>query len=203
MPESPANPNEPATATRRAIKWDAVAAVIAALIGLLSLVVAGYTAYVQRYTANIQRQQVRAQVWPYLEMSYDNGHAQYDFSASNRGVGPLIVRSVQVFVAGRPVHDPTDLYRLVGFTNFDGVDISSLNQTVLAPGERIQWFAFTNKADVDTFVEDWTKFHVEAKVCYASTLGETWLLVFRPNSFSTPRSVSGCSKFTGSPQFQD
>ena len=49
MPESPPNPGEavPAAAERR-IRWDALAAVIAALVGLLALIVAGYTAYIQR-----------------------------------------------------------------------------------------------------------------------------------------------------------
>ena len=40
--------------------WDGLAAVIAAFVGLLALLVSGYTAY-------LQRQQVRAQVWPYLD----------------------------------------------------------------------------------------------------------------------------------------
>ena len=43
--------------------WDGVAAIVAALIGFLALLVSGYTAY-------IQRQQVRAQVWPYLLIGY-------------------------------------------------------------------------------------------------------------------------------------
>ena len=43
----------------REIRYDAIAAVIATLVGMLALLVAGYTAY-------IQRQQVRAQVWPWL-----------------------------------------------------------------------------------------------------------------------------------------
>ena len=43
----------------RARNWDALAAIIAALIGAFALVVSGYTAY-------LQRTQVRAQVWPYL-----------------------------------------------------------------------------------------------------------------------------------------
>jgi hypothetical protein len=43
--------------------WSALAAIVASLIGLMALVVSGYTAYVQR-------QQVRAQVWPYLMIGY-------------------------------------------------------------------------------------------------------------------------------------
>src|SRR3569833_993373 len=45
--------------------WDALAAVIASFIGLLALAVSGYTAYVQR-------EQLRAQVWPRLEIDYSS-----------------------------------------------------------------------------------------------------------------------------------
>jgi len=45
--------------TRRRRDWNGVSAVIAALIMLPALCVSGYTAW-------LQRQQVRAQVWPRL-----------------------------------------------------------------------------------------------------------------------------------------
>ena len=58
MPEPQRDESAPGLADkrpRREIRYDAVAAVIAALVGMLALLVAGYTAY-------IQRQQVRALV---------------------------------------------------------------------------------------------------------------------------------------------
>ena len=72
MPESPLNPQEsvPPAASRRMIRWDAVAAIIASLVGLLALVVGGYTAY-------IQREQVQAQVWPYLLPASSDVSAEY------------------------------------------------------------------------------------------------------------------------------
>lgn len=65
----------------REIRWDAAAAIIASLVGLLALMIAGYTAY-------IQRQQVSAQVWPYLMWANsDNG---MDYLWINKGVGPAM-----------------------------------------------------------------------------------------------------------------
>src|SRR6185312_15580863 len=72
-------------------EWDGVAAVIAAFVGLLALCVSGYTAY-------LQRQQVRAQVWPYLETGISS--SKRGVSLSNKGVGPAIIRSAQVLVDG-------------------------------------------------------------------------------------------------------
>ena len=60
---------------RREIRYDAVAAVIAAMVGMLALGVAAYTAY-------IQRQQVSAQVWPYL--LWANSDNQMDFMWMNK-----------------------------------------------------------------------------------------------------------------------
>ena len=53
--------------TRRASRYDAV---IATFVGFLALCVSGYTAY-------MQRQQVRAAVWPILE--FDSGNGPYSF----------------------------------------------------------------------------------------------------------------------------
>ncbi|PYI74927.1 MAG: hypothetical protein DMF04_11625 [Verrucomicrobia bacterium] len=50
-------------ATRGASRYDAV---IATLVGFCALCVSGYTAY-------MQRQQVRAAVWPILQFDHSNG----------------------------------------------------------------------------------------------------------------------------------
>jgi hypothetical protein len=181
---------------KREIRYDAVAAVIAALVGMLALLVAGYTAY-------IQRQQVRAQVWPYLLMGKSNANGHYEFEAFNKGVGPAIVRSVQVLVGGKPVANWHELQRLLGFKPTGGFVQSTLNGMVLAPGEQINWIAFENASDVNAFAADWEKFHVEARVCYSSTLGESWLATYHSGPLERPRQVSRCPDLPKSAQFFD
>ncbi|MFO1506439.1 MAG: hypothetical protein U1F23_05075 [Lysobacterales bacterium] len=93
MPErSPGSGEADVGAAGRGIRWDAIAAIIAALVGLLALCVSAYTAY-------IQRQQVRAQVWPYLLAGNDDGKS---IDVGNKGVGPAIVKTAQVFIDGTP-----------------------------------------------------------------------------------------------------
>ena len=70
-------------------------AAIATFIALLAVSVAGYTDY-------MQRQQVRAAVWPILEFDSSNG-PDIHFSVANKGVGPAIIQHVIVKVDGRPV----------------------------------------------------------------------------------------------------
>jgi hypothetical protein len=68
--------------TRAATRYETV---IATLIALLAVCVAGYTAY-------MQRQQVRAAVWPILEFDSSNGPIR--FTLANKGVGPAIIKHV-------------------------------------------------------------------------------------------------------------
>src|SRR5579885_592662 len=126
-----ANHSNPARGSR-SVEWDALAAIIAALIGLLSLIVAGYTAYVQHYTANIQAEQVRAQVWPWLVAGNDDNALTVD--VYNKGVGPAIVRSAQIFVDGKPQPDWMHVLRALGAVPHR-YSQASLNQNVLSPGE--------------------------------------------------------------------
>ncbi|HXE66002.1 MAG TPA: hypothetical protein VN630_03085 [Rhodanobacteraceae bacterium] len=199
MPEPQRNENASTPAAKRLgreIRYDAVAAVIAALVGMLALVVAGYTAY-------IQRQQVSAQVWPYLLMGKSNANGHYEFEVFNKGVGPAIVRSVQVTAGGKPVANWHELERLFGFKATGKFVQSTLNGRVLAPDEQVNWIAFENEADVDAFAADWEKFRVEARVCYSSTLGESWVATYHSGLLERPRPVSRCPDLPQSAQFFD
>ena len=67
-------------ATRSASRYDAV---IATFVGRCALCVSGYTAY-------MQRQQVRAMVWPILEFIGSND-PNIHLTLANKGVGPAII----------------------------------------------------------------------------------------------------------------
>src|SRR5690348_18440803 len=99
-------------ARRREIRWDAMAAIIASLVGFLALLVAGYTAYIERYIADIQTKQVQAQVWPWLVAG--NNDNERSIEVLNKGVGPAIVRSAQVFVDGKPQPDWQHVLKALG-----------------------------------------------------------------------------------------
>jgi hypothetical protein len=109
---------------RREIPYETI---IATLVGVSALFVSGYTAYVQR-------QQVRAAVWPILQYSTGND-PQIRLILENKGVGPAIVRHVVVTVDGQPVRNwPEALQKLLG----PGVHRSSqstINHHVLSAGE--------------------------------------------------------------------
>jgi hypothetical protein len=160
--------------TRGASRYDAV---IATLVGFCALCVSAYTAHVQR-------QQVRAVVWPILEFGSSNA-PDIHFTLANKGVGPAIIRNVIVKVDGQPVKNWYEvLDRLVGPGEHPGSE-NDMSSRVFAPGESMTVFApFDPDGKPIAFDKSnplWVKMNkdrgrVTAEICYSSTLGECWIL---------------------------
>jgi hypothetical protein len=158
---------------RRASRYDAV---IATFVGLCALCVSAYTAYVQR-------QQVRAAVWPILE--FDSSNAPIHFILANKGVGPAIIRHVIVKVDGQPVRNWKEaLERILGPGEHLGSE-SDMSGRVFAAGESMTVFtprdSENNPLNFDKSNPLWVKMNtdrlrVTVEICYCSTLGECWTL---------------------------
>jgi hypothetical protein len=161
------------TETRRASRYDAV---IATFVGFLALCISGYTAHVQR-------QQVRAAVWPILE--FDSANAPIRFILANKGVGPAIIKNVIVKVDGEPVRNWKEaLEKIQGPGEHLGSE-SDMRGHVFAAGESVSVFTLhdpeNNPLDFDKSNPLWVKMNkdrlrVTAEICYCSTLGECWTL---------------------------
>jgi hypothetical protein len=142
------------------------------------LAVSGYTAYVQR-------QQVRAVVWPILEYSTSN-EPFLRLSLANKGVGPALIRRVVLKVDGRPVANWQDaLQKLFGGRHYR-FSFSTLNSRVLSAGESIDILVprdaedrpltATSESNSLGFQMNQERGRVSVEVCYASTLGDCWVL---------------------------
>jgi hypothetical protein len=144
--------------------WDGVAAIIAAFVGLLALCVSGYTAY-------LQRQQVRAQVWPYLEPGMSS--SKREITMFNKGVGPAIIRNVQVLVDGKPQGNWKAVFAALGLDYDHHIPYSTLNGIVISGNDHIEQLAFPTNEDFNLFAHQVSR--IEMKVCYCSSLDECWL----------------------------
>lgn len=159
-PEASPVPSGPAPSRR---DWNAMAAVIAALIGLLALAVSGYTAM-------LQRQQVRAEVWPYLQTGISP--SQRMLSLENKGVGPAMIRGVEIYVDGRVQRDWPGVFTALGLPDLAGTPYSTINGVVLAAGDRVQQLSFK---DTDAFVRFYAQYpRIQMRLCYCSALQECW-----------------------------
>ena len=174
----------------RVIRYETI---IATLVGVSALFVSGYTAYVQR-------QQVRAAVWPILAYSTSND-PMIKFTVDNKGVGPAIVRHVVVKVNDQPVHDWREaLDKLLGPGPYR-FTASTISGHVFSAGESMDLLQPHDFDNAPLTVEknaplrtalDRERFRLEVEICYCSTLGECWTLHSAPNARSTTTETRTC-----------
>jgi hypothetical protein len=182
--------------TRSASRYETF---IATFVALLAVSVAGYTAY-------MQRQQVRAAVWPILEFDSSNGPIQ--FTLANKGVGPAIIKHVIVRVDDKPVKNWAEvLEKILGPGYHPGAE-SDMSGRVFAAGESMNVFTphddNQNPVAFDKSNPIWEKLNagrkrVTVEICYSSTLGECWTLhggVTAPSTTTPTRQCPTPSELT-------
>ena len=176
-------------ATRGASRYDVV---IATIVGFLALCVSGYTAY-------MQRQQVRAAVWPILEFDSSNGPIQ--FILANKGVGPAIVKHVIVKVDDQPVRNWYEALEKILGPGYHPGEEADMGGHVLSGGESRNVFIphdeARNPVAFDRSNPLWVKLNdgrmrVTVEICYCSTLGECWTLRAGGKNPSTTTATDRC-----------
>ena len=150
--------------------------IIATFVGFLALCVSGYTAY-------MQRQQVRAAVWPIIQFDSSNGPIK--FTLANKGVGPAIIKHVIVRVDDQPIKNWAEaLDRFLG-AGYHPAETSDMNGRVFAAGESMDVLIPHDDAHhpipFDKSNPLWEKLNtgrlsVSVEICYCSTLGDCWTL---------------------------
>jgi hypothetical protein len=108
--------------TRTASRYETF---IATFIALLAVSVAGYTAY-------MQRQQVRAAVWPILEFDSSNGPIR--FTLANKGVGPAIIKHVILKVDNQPAKNWAEVVERILGPGYHPGEESDMSGRVFAAG---------------------------------------------------------------------
>jgi hypothetical protein len=167
--------------------------VIASLIGLLALLVSAYTAY-------IQRQQVRAEVWPYLFIAYQD--LDHRLSVFNKGMGPALVHGVRLAVDGRPQRDWEHALRALGVEAGD-FGHSTFSGAVLAPGETLPVIILPDGETYLRFRKAMDA-HGSLDYCYCSTLDECWIFQDRtPPAKPVMHEVSECPRIPDAEAFID
>ena len=186
-------------------------------------VAAGFSAAcalaVSAYTAFLQRQQVKAQVWPILEWDtstetgYDESTAMADgggdagkvetippsfrFNVRNSGVGPALMRAMEVSLDGQPIRTwdglfegPTSLPMTKGLYR---VSESYLHGAVVAAGELKKVFEPESENATKALLHGFSRIHV--RLCYCSVLNDCWELEAEGlKDEPDPEPVSTCFK---------
>jgi hypothetical protein len=179
-------------ATRSASRYDAV---IATLVGFCALCVSGYTAY-------MQRQQVRAMVWPILYFDSSND-PDIHWTLANKGVGPAIIRHVIVKFDGQPMTNWIEVYEKLVGPREPHYSESDMSGRVLSAGESMTVFTpwgpdgkpitYDKSNPVYNHMNE-DRFRIEVEICYCSTLGDCWMLRGGGKTTNTTTQIRRCPR---------
>ena len=158
-------------------------AVVATLVGVLALAVSAYTAY-------IQRQQVRAQVYPILELGTGNDPV-LNVTLANKGVGPALIKHAVVRFDGQPVRTWDELMTRMAGPGEYAIWQSSFATRPLSPGEELHVFELREKGRAAEIFNR-ARFRIGVEICYCSTLGDCWTFVKEPTGSPSTDETRRC-----------
>jgi hypothetical protein len=145
---------------------DRLVAVVSGLVATLALAVS-------TYNVHLQRQQIRAQVWPRLHFTFSN-ISGFTYNLQNSGVGPAIVENVCLLVDDKPMADWDEALHLLTGKEMNEAVTSFMTGKVFTPGEVMHPLELRNATDAALLNTQKKRLRVE--ICYCSTLQECWLL---------------------------
>ena len=171
-------------------------AIVATFVAVLAVAVSAYTAYVQR-------QQVRAQVWPVLEFSTGNVPV-LEVTLANKGVGPALIKNVIITADGVPVTEwHAVMVQLLGPGDY-GFSESDIHDRVFSAGESKIIFTPAEKDTGQSLKVgpegsvgarfNVARFKIGAEICYCSTLGDCWTMTVLPHNESSIVETARCPR---------
>jgi hypothetical protein len=169
--------------------WEMVTGLVAVVVGVLALLVSAYTAF-------LQRRQAAAAVWPHLEVDTSN-HPRFKIHLANKGVGPALIKTVQLRLDGKPMHHWSALLAGQG-PEGQGWIKSTISHRVVAVGEQIDAFLPSEKASIELLESAFAR--VSGTLCYCSVFDECF--TFRVDDDATEQ-VPACPKSGPGEQFDD
>jgi len=155
----------------RTLKIEALAS---GFVALLALAISAYTVYVQR-------QQLKAQVWPHASIQPMLGQGDtpngITLTLKNRGVGPARIESFQVTVAGTPAKDWIDVLNIIEKKEGKKIPVDVDKRVtpmgeVLGPAEDLVLFS-TNDKRVFHLLDGLRR--TTFSLCYCSVLDDCWV----------------------------
>lgn len=152
---------------------------------ILALVISALALFVSVYEASLLKTQQKAVVWPYLALSTNYNGDGFSFMANNNGIGPALIKSMEIKYKGEPVKDYNDLLnkikpdRVIGY---DRLRMGRLNKSVMKAGEERLLFAMPWDNETREIVEDLT--NISITIHYCSVLEECWVYNYVTDEYS-------------------
>ena len=160
------------------------------IVSLSAIFISAVSLYVAIEHGKTERQLVAANVWPFpreiLSNDYGDEHG-IAIGFSNAGVGPVKIRSYEVFYRGRPVSSNLDLLRKFCGLPADsacvikalphGFYVSLADQTVWRPGEENPVLLVHREVSAPQIPDRFRNAlkDLSFRVCYCSVLDQCWI----------------------------
>ncbi len=175
-------------------------------IGLASGLIGAVALGTSFYNVYLQRQQVRAAVWPHVEVgTYCDRRdpPRFKITLRNPGVGPATIRDLRVTLDGRPVHSWRKLLRSVaGEGEHNSCYANGLLGSVVKAGDEgtmifeLSTACGSTKESAKAFLAAADTDRINVVVCYCSTLDDCWRYQMSDNEMTPQAScVQGPDSF--------
>ena len=180
---------------RRGLSSDAVAAMAATVVAVVSLVLT-------LDQSRTQRLQLGAAVWPSLRIGHSNfenrEHPEDLFFVANGGVGPARIQAFTVTWKGQAFKDSDALFHAAcPDVTTNGIFYGTQTGTLLSAGARAIVIGRPRDPANDECVERMFR-EMDARACYCSVLDECWTASYNE---SEPARVHDCTQAHREPQF--
>ena len=131
--------------------------------------------FIYIYQSKIMAEQQQVAVWPRVQWSRSNVQG-FEFNVENKGVGPALVRKVQMSFNGMPVKGNSELVKTVmGAERAIAWQNSTMEGRALSPGENATLFKIADDAEAKLFNDKLRAGKFAMEITYCSIYGRCWI----------------------------
>ena len=150
------------------------------LLSIIAIVISLSALGVSVFEVTSLKDQQKASVWPYLEISSRYSGEGFEVTLTNKGIGPALLGDVVLTQDGKDIASTDELDALIIETigaerafSYDTYRARNASSSVLAPGEQVVLFGVPWTADTRAFIEIVGQ-GTSANGCYCSVYDDCW-----------------------------
>ena len=150
------------------------------VLSIIAIIISLSALGVSVFEVTSLKDQQKASVWPYLEVSSSYSGDGFEVTVSNKGIGPALLGDITLTHKGKDITSTDELDALIVETigadrafSYDTYRARNASNNVLAPGDEIVLFGVPWTPDTRAFVEAVGQ-STAATGCYCSVYDDCW-----------------------------
>ncbi len=131
--------------------------------------------FIYIYQSKLMSEQQQVAVWPHVQWATSNIDG-YQLIAFNKGVGPALIRKMDMRFNGKAVSSSGELVRAVmGPDTSVYVQNWALRDAVMSPGDKVTFLVIPDKVQGKEFETRLNKGDLVLNITYCSIYGRCWI----------------------------